>query len=380
MSNNFKKALFFICLMMFTTLNSYPESGDEFKNYYESIKELKPGINFYEITFYNQNGSVFAYLLKVDLNDKSIDIKTALADRESINSKDNLSDIVRENMAFAGINANYFDLNAGNPFGALISNYIWYTGPIYNRAGIGFSKDKDVVIDKIKLIGKGRVIREKFKKKKETLFDVNCFNTPRHILNELCFFDPRWVNTIETAPGDVVLFIEENKVKKIKKEKKVNVPVNGTLLIGEKKKIESFFAKGDYLEIRWETLPSKFPIKEAISGGPFLVKDGMIFIDEQDQRINLGAENKLAPRTAIGIDDYNNLYLVVVDGRQGEYSVGITLEELANLLLKFKVKDAINLDGGGSSEMIVDGKIVNKPSEGKERQITNGLVLILKEN
>ena len=70
------------------------------------------------------------------------------------------------------------------------------------------------------------------------------------------------------------------------------------------------------------------------------------------------------PRTAIGSSqDRKYLIMAVVDGRQQGYSIGIDLYDLAALMKEFGCSDAINLDGGGSSTMIVEDRIVNRPSD-----------------
>ncbi len=89
------------------------------------------------------------------------------------------------------------------------------------------------------------------------------------------------------------------------------------------------------------------------------------------------------PRTAIGYSKSGRyLYLVVVDGRQPLYSEGITLSELANLMISLGAQYAMNLDGGGSSTMVVEGKdgqprILNSPIDnyipGRERPVADHL-------
>ncbi len=89
------------------------------------------------------------------------------------------------------------------------------------------------------------------------------------------------------------------------------------------------------------------------------------------------------PRTAIGYSKSGRyLYLVVVDGRQPFYSEGITLDELAHLMISLGAQYAMNLDGGGSSTMVVAGRdgqprILNSPIDnyipGRERPVANHL-------
>lgn len=82
------------------------------------------------------------------------------------------------------------------------------------------------------------------------------------------------------------------------------------------------------------------------------------------------------PRTIIGQYANDDLIVIVVDGRQGDYSAGITLERLQDKLLELGVKDAYNLDGGGSTAMYFKGKILNKPSDGHERPVANNFIVL----
>ncbi len=74
------------------------------------------------------------------------------------------------------------------------------------------------------------------------------------------------------------------------------------------------------------------------------------------------------PRTAIGIDNEGFVYFVVVDGRSS-VSVGMTLAELQQYLSQLGLVNAINLDGGGSSSMVLQQSVMNTPSDGAERSV-----------
>jgi hypothetical protein len=84
------------------------------------------------------------------------------------------------------------------------------------------------------------------------------------------------------------------------------------------------------------------------------------------------------PRTAVALSTVDRtLWLVVVDGRQGAYSTGMTLPELAGLLEALGADEAVNLDGGGSSILVVRGRAVSRPSdETGERPVVNALLLV----
>lgn len=111
---------------------------------------------------------------------------------------------------------------------------------------------------------------------------------------------------------------------------------------------------------------------DALGGNPLLVVGGRAQTDLQGS----GAFFERNPRTAVGVTDTGTLLLVVVDGRQGVYSAGMTLVELADLMLSLGARDAVNLDGGGSSAMMLNGLIANRPSDGTERRVSTALVVL----
>ncbi len=85
------------------------------------------------------------------------------------------------------------------------------------------------------------------------------------------------------------------------------------------------------------------------------------------------------PRTALARLESGKILLVTVDGRQPGISVGMSLQALAELLLEFGAVDAINLDGGGSTTMVVHNKIVNKPSDQTgERPVSDAILVFSK--
>ncbi len=100
---------------------------------------------------------------------------------------------------------------------------------------------------------------------------------------------------------------------------------------------------------------------QAVGGGPVLVKDGKIKVTSKEEGFG-GSHLQRHPRSAIGYKDKNTLLFLVVDGRQ-QASAGVTLEELAELMWLIGAKDALNLDGGGSSAMVAAGEVVNVPSD-----------------
>lgn len=119
--------------------------------------------------------------------------------------------------------------------------------------------------------------------------------------------------------------------------------------------------------------PALKGVRTAIGGGPALVHNGKKLEKEERRTDHMHIRN---PRTAIGWNDHD-FFMVVVDGRQKQLSVGMTFAELGQLMINLGCKEAINLDGGGSSTMWLDGKIANSPSEkGVLRRVANTLILV----
>jgi len=82
------------------------------------------------------------------------------------------------------------------------------------------------------------------------------------------------------------------------------------------------------------------------------------------------------PRTIIGEYGNGDLILIVVDGRQSSWSNGVTLERLQIKLIELGVIDAYNLDGGGSSAFVYNGKVLNRPSDGRQRGVATNIVVM----
>jgi hypothetical protein len=127
---------------------------------------------------------------------------------------------------------------------------------------------------------------------------------------------------------------------------------------------------GATVQISTATWPDLKGVNMAIGGGPAIVRDGKI-IDRTDAKVR-------HPRSAIGWNK-DFVFLIEVDGRQRDLSVGMTVREFANYLVRMGCTDAMNLDGGGSATCWVYGQIMNSPSEGEERGMGNAIVIVQKE-
>lgn len=139
-------------------------------------------------------------------------------------------------------------------------------------------------------------------------------------------------------------------------------------------KLQAEAPVGTTVTLRLGLQPDWSTVSDAIGGGPVLVRDG-----RPVYRANEAFETSLIaprhPRTAIGQLANGRIVMVVVDGRQSGYSVGMTTWEMALTMGRLGAVQAMQLDGGGSSTLAFDGKVLNSPSDGRERPISTALML-----
>ena len=130
---------------------------------------------------------------------------------------------------------------------------------------------------------------------------------------------------------------------------------------------------GDVVELRWTVHPDADGVTDIIGGNISLVHGGQISSDVTNNNGTFFSER--APRTAIGVLDDGNLVIVINDGRQPGRSNGFTPRELADYLIELGCTFALNLDGGGSTALVVDGMLANIPSAGAQRAVGTALLI-----
>ena len=123
---------------------------------------------------------------------------------------------------------------------------------------------------------------------------------------------------------------------------------------------------------------STWNMETAVGGGPVLVQDGQVMIsNDQEMKFAGKAIKDKHPRTAMGYTKDGYLVILLIQGRFPGLAEGATLEQEARILISLGCVEAINLDGGGSSCMLVNGKETIKPSD-KEGQRAVPAVFIIK--
>jgi len=115
----------------------------------------------------------------------------------------------------------------------------------------------------------------------------------------------------------------------------------------------------DLRDIEWKW----WKMRTAVGGGPVLIHDGRVWITYKEEQLFSGGEQDKHPRTAMGYTKDGRLIVLAIQGRSPGVAEGATLEQEAKILLDLKCYEAVNLDGGGSSCMLINGKPTIKPSD-----------------
>lgn len=160
-----------------------------------------------------------------------------------------------------------------------------------------------------------------------------------------------------------------------------NIPGNGVVLSGHGTSatfLNDNVFWGDTISYVLNMPPVDDKIKELIGGLPRLIRDSVATVEWQEEGTSYSFAHDRHPRTAIGFsNDSTKIYFITVDGRQPEYSVGMSLFELADYMLEWGMHEGVNLDGGGSTTMVVRGSVANSPSDaGGERAVANAIMVV----
>jgi exopolysaccharide biosynthesis protein len=219
----------------------------------------------------------------------------------------------------------------------------------------------------------------------KTKHAINGLNRPRAD-DELIIFTPEFHRTTLTNPDGLEVIVRRGRVTEIRElQGSSAIPADGFVISASgsvREWVRQNLGKRGSVRLSLKISPLETDQKEEwqkatniIGGGPQLIKDSRVEITNTAEKILPAFVSDLHPRTAIAKLKSGELLLVTVDGRQTA-SVGMSLTMLADLLIEFGATDAINLDGGGSTAMVIRNKLVNKPSDTTgERPVSDAIMI-----
>ena len=304
--------------------------------------------------------------------------RTVFEDNET-KGRATVSEMVKDTKAIAGINADFFPYT-GDPLGTMVKDGVLMSSPNSKRVVFAWgpqSVQMGLATFSGLLTGGGSNI--KIDAVNEECADNQLvLNTPDSgiaIGKKPCVAAVVKIARGKWAPSTLMTGTIEFLLPD---ETRTTVADGKAILVARGRKAEELAAlkPGSKVTIRLQTTGFDWEkIDQAVGGGSMLVQNGKVDIDAEAEGFSAGFYDGRHPRTAIGETNDGDLWFVVVDGRQ-EISRGCTLSEMAKIMLRLGCKNAANLDGGGSSDMNLLGVVVNRPSDGKERPVANGVVFL----
>lgn len=300
-------------------------------------------------------------------------------DQETKDGRETLGDLVRRTGAIAGINADFFPFT-GDPLGIMVRDGEFISSPMPNRASFGWGPESAAAAlakSDIRITARGAT------------FSADGLNRECGV-NEICLFtEASGFAIAEKGPAafGVIQLDEQSKggptaslrgrVVEIRSDIR-RLPVgSGTVVIaGSGDRAESIrnLQKGDEVSIAFAVGGFDWTrIKNAVGGGPFLVRNGVIDVDWEREGFKADFATKRHPRSVVGRTADGDLWFVSIDGRQS-MSGGATLDEAAEIMLRLGCVEAINLDGGGSTTINLLGLTLNRPSDGQQRPVANAIL------
>jgi hypothetical protein len=225
-------------------------------------------------------------------------------------------------------------------------------------------------------------------------------NLPRHDFtctdaDELVAFTPEFGATTPSGVGVEAVLDRQGRVTEVRTQRGVALPAGGQSVqatgalvddlldvatVGSELRIESTLLDETGMKVNTS-------FREAIvNGGPELVRDGQVhvtaaadgFVHPGNPSFFYGFVHKRNPRTFGGVDSEGRIALITSDGRDTD-ALGLSIAETAAVAQALGLEDALNLDGGGSTTMVVDGQVVNDPSDPVGERPVGDALLVLPE-
>ena len=323
------------------------------------------GVQWRACNFGTEHGPVSGWLLQIDPADPAITVGPAAAGA-TIDARRTVKSIAAASGAYAAVNGGYF-ASTGQPLGMLLINGEWLTSPRHQRAVLGFCADRTVQIRNVAFDGwvdfdgLGRL-------------PLEGVNTHQEGADGVVVYTPRWGTSLTGNARKTRVIVRNNAVTSVVgPPEAVPIPADGYVVSGLDKRAASLLRVqvGQGVKLLLDTSPTWPGLLHAVGGGPRLLAGGKVAITTYDERFRPDVTCSVRPRTAAGIDARGRLLLLVIDSTNR----GMTLGGLATVLQKLGAVDALNLDGGGSSSFVVEGKMMNTSSDGFARAVSDAIII-----
>lgn len=344
-------------------------------------RTVRPGIEHAHFTREAPGGAWNINALRVDMMQARLDVVRA---RDEAIGLETVSSIARRVDAIAAVNGGYFRIAGdfqGDSTGTLQIDEVLWSEPDRGRASVGIVRDARSA----RLIF-GHVIWRASITAGTHRRAVDGINRARGP-DDLVIFTPQFGAAAVTDATGVEAVIRAGRVTGIRDQAGATaIPKDGFVVSARGKArdwVKETLAIGVRVTLATTLLPADpsptnpwAAAEDILGAGPKLVTAGEVDVTDQREKMIPTFATDLHPRTAIASLADGRVLLLVADGRRPPERVGLSLQDLARLLIELGATEAINLDGGGSTTMVVQGKIVNYPSDPTgERPVSDALIV-----
>jgi len=351
---------------------------------------VAPGVDYYKATdesLVEPTGPIAVFLLRLD--PQQVRISSALSNDE-VMLAERVDAIAKRREAIAAVNAGFFNVRNGEPAGVLKIGGELVSDSGLARGIVAITSPpgarQELAFDQASV----RMFLKYTTDAGEVTVPIDGVDTTRE-RGKLMLYTPSYHDDTDTAPNGTEWVVSGNPlevVQVLSDAGRTPIPRDGAVLsFGGLEPPEALAALSPGTRIsfgtNWHTLNGLADAhldaaQDVINGAGLLKRNGRALSNW------LASENLQPatftdmrhPRTLIGTDRQGFVWLVVIDGRQPERSVGMTFVELIRLCDRLGLENALNLDGGGSTTMVVKGQIVNRPSDASgPRAVSDAIVV-----
>jgi hypothetical protein len=319
MFNKFSSLLF--VLILFTE----PLFSQEWQNVTASFGTLPSGITIFKTTDPVAGRPFIAYIAEIDLKNKALDFITDTSFGRRLTPQ---TFFAKNDNPYIVVNGTFFDFATNRNLNAVVMNHKLVSFNVHDQVVRG--KDS-----------------------------IHIWHTTRSALG-----------IYKNRSADIAWLFTDSSLTRAKAFQLPPKPWRDTIT----------HHKLPFWETKYSQRARSWKVETAIGGGPVLVQDGKMMITNNDERMFSGkAIQDLHPRTAMGYTSDGKLLILAVEGRNPKIAEGASLIDMAEILVKWGCKEALNLDGGGSSCLLVNGKQTIKPSDKEGQRAVPAVFIVAKK-
>jgi hypothetical protein len=316
----------------------------------EYSETITKGLKYVSYSVAPRAGVLFrTHHLEWDPYSSSAKLTPLMPDASSLRGLKTARSTLAQYNALAGVNASFFNANLRIPLGMVLRDGEVLNGTLFNRVAFGLDMQNRASMDQVELTGLIRLGRWSQA--------IEIVNMPRSHGEQVALYSRLWGKQSPPAGGgNIAVRLRNGRFDAITQAGTLAIEgANDWVIYGSASRLDKFLSTdlGTSVEVMLSTLPDWSDKSMVLAGGPTLLKKGQVYIDLDAQRFGALPPNQRRPRTAIAILPNNKVHLVVVDA----LPLGATLQDTAEILQVFGAVDAMNLDGGTSTQMVVQGQV-----------------------